>query len=371
MIGLNAKDKIKARQISFLVLFLLIALSLLAGCGQGPAKSAKPAEPAKEGTQAEPKLLRVGLVFDVGGRGDKSFNDGAYAGLEAAKKEMNDQLELKYLEPAGGGENREQLLRLLAQEKFDLIFGVGFMFTDSIRKVAKDFPQTKFALVDGYIAGLNPDSNIVCLLYREQEGAFLVGSMAAMKSASGKIGFVGGMQIPLIEKFEVGYIAGARYVKPNITVVSDYVGTTGDAFKDPVKGKELALKQINSGADIVFAAAGSSGLGVLEAVVAHKKLFIGVDSDQSLNASAEQRPFILTSMLKRVDVAVRNTIHHVAVQSFRGGYQEYGLKENGVNYADNEYNRAIVAPFKSKLEEIKNRILAGDIKVPISRKELK
>ena len=349
----------------WLLCLVLLLVLIVGGCGQTPAA---PAAPAK---QPEAKKLRVGLVFDVGGRGDKSFNDGAYAGLEAARKELGDRLEIKVLEPAGSGDNREQLLRLLAQEKSDLVFGVGFMFTDAIRKVAKDFPQTKFVLVDGYIPDLKPESNIVCLLYRDQEGAFLVGAMAAMKSSSGKIGFIGGMQIPLIEKFEAGYTAGARYAKPDIVVRADYVGTTSLAFKDPVKGKELALRQLSAGVDVLFAAAGSSGLGALDAVVAQKKMFIGVDSDQSLNATPEQRPFILTSMLKRVDVAVQETIRQVAAAAFKGGYREFGLRENGVGYADNEYNRAVVAPYKSKLEEIRNRILAGDIKIPINRKELK
>ena len=342
---------------------ILLALALLlTGCSNAPAVPAK---------QAGAAPLKVGLVFDVGGRGDKSFNDGAYAGLEAAKKELGDKIEIKYLEPAGSGENREQLLRLLAQDKYDLIFGVGFMFTDSIRKVAKDFPQTKFALIDGYIADLKPEGNVSCLLYREHEGAFLVGAMAAMKSSTGKIGFIGGMQIPLIEKFEAGYIAGARYSKPGIVVFSDYVGTTGDAFKDPVKGKELALKQIGAGADILFHASGASGLGVLEAVATQKKLLIGVDSDQSLNASEAQRPYILTSMLKRVDVAVQDTIRKLTGKAFKGGYQEFGIQENGVGYADNEYNRTMIAPFKPKLDEIKAKIQAGEIKVPVNRKELK
>ena len=345
-----------------LLLILLVISLIISACSKAPETAVKPVGPAK---------VKVGLVFDVGGRGDKSFNDGAFAGLEAARKELGDKIEIKYLEPAGSGENREQLLRLLAQDKYDLIFGVGFMFTDSIRKVAKDFPQTKFALIDGYIADLKPESNLTCLLYREHEGAFLVGAAAAMKTGTGKIGFIGGMQIPLIEKFEAGYTAGARYAKPDIVVRADYVGTTSLAFKDPVKGKELALRQLSAGVDVLFAAAGSSGLGALDAVVAQKKMFIGVDSDQSLNATPEQRPFILTSMLKRVDVAVQETIRQVAAAAFKGGYREFGLRENGVGYADNEYNRAVVAPYKSKLEEIRNRILAGDIKIPINRKELK
>ena len=179
------------------------------------------------------------------------------------------------------------------------------------------------------------------------------------------------MQIPLIEKFETGYIAGARYSKPDIVVFSDYIGTTGDAFKDPVKGKELALKQLGAGADILFHASGASGLGVLEAITAQRRFFIGVDSDQSLNASESQRPYILTSMLKRVDVAVQDTIRKLAGKTFQGGYQEFGLQQNGVTYADNEYNRTLMAPLKPRLEEIKAKILTGEIKVPVSRKELK
>ena len=345
-----------------LLLILLVISLIISACSKAPETAVKPAGPAK---------IKVGLVFDVGGRGDKSFNDGAFAGLEAARKELGDKIEIKYLEPAGSGENREQLLRLLAQDKYDLIFGVGFMFTDSIRKVAKDFPQTKFALVDGYVADLKPESNLTCLLYREHEGAFLVGAAAAMKTGTGKIGFIGGMQIPLIEKFETGYIAGARYSKPDIVVFSDYIGTTGDAFKDPVKGKELALKQLGAGADILFHASGASGLGVLEAITAQRRFFIGVDSDQSLNASESQRPYILTSMLKRVDVAVQDTIRKLAGKTFQGGYQEFGLQQNGVTYADNEYNRTLMAPLKPRLEEIKAKILTGEIKVPVSRKELK
>ncbi|GAV23778.1 BMP family lipoprotein [Carboxydothermus pertinax] len=350
---------------SLLAAFILVifaASTLLAGCAK------KTEEPAKK---EETKKVRVGLVFDVGGRGDKSFNDAAYAGLERAQKEFGDKIEVKYLEPSAGGENREQLLRLLAQDKYDLVFGVGFMFTDAIAKVAKDFPQTKFALIDGYVPDLKEDSNISCLLFKEHEGSFLVGAAAALKSKTGKIGFVGGMQIPLIEKFEAGYIAGAKYINPKIVVLSDYIGTTGDAFKDPVKGKELALKQIKNGADVIYHASGASGVGVIEAAASQKKLAIGVDSDQSLTAPEAQRPYILTSMLKRVDTAVFDTIKSMVENNFKGGYQEFGLKEDGVGYAVNEYNKDLIADIKPKLEEIKTKIINGEIKVPTSKKELK
>lgn len=345
----------------FLAAVMTLTL-ILAGCG-GKQETAPKPEAAKK--------IKIGLVFDVGGRGDKSFNDAAYAGLEKAQKEFGDKIEVKFLEPAASGENREQLLRLLAQEKYDLVFGVGFIFTDSIAKVAKDFPGTKFGLVDGYIPDLKAESNVSCLLFREHEGSFLTGAAAALKSKSNKIGFVGGMQIPLIEKFEAGYIAGAKYVKPDIVVLSDYIGTTGDAFKDPVKGKELTLKQIKNGADVVFHASGASGIGVIEAAVAQKALAIGVDSDQSLTATDAQRPFILTSMTKRVDVAVYDTIKALIGNSFKGGYQEFGVKENGVGYAENEYNKNLIGDIKGKLDEIKAKIVSGEIKVPTSKKDIK
>lgn len=343
------------------MLVLIFAGAVLGGCGGKP-------EPAK---QEGPKKLKIGLVFDVGGRGDKSFNDAAYAGLEKAQKEFGDKIEVKYLEPAASGENREQLLRLLAQEKYDLIFGVGFIFTDAIAKVAKDFPQTKFGLVDGYIPDLKDSSSISCLLFREHEGSFLVGAAAAMKAKSGKVGFVGGMKIPLIERFEAGYIAGAKYVNPNIVVYSDYIGTTGDAFKDPVKGKELTLKQIKDGADVVFHASGASGIGVLEAAVAEKKFAIGVDSDQSLTATDAQKPFVLTSMIKRVDVAVFDTIKSIVDKSFKGGYREFGIKDGGVGYAENQFNKNLIGDIKPKLDEMKTKLEKGEIKVPASKKDIK
>ncbi len=339
---------------------VLVTSMFISGCGKKEA-------PKAEGT----KKVRVGLVFDVGGRGDKSFNDSAYAGLEKAMKDFGDKVEVKYLEPTAGGENREQLVRLLAQEKYDVIIGVGFIFTDTIAKVAKDFPQTKFGLVDGYVPELKDSSNISCLLFKDQEGSFLIGASAALKSKSGKVGFVGGMPIPTIEKFEAGYIAGAKFVNPNVVVMSDYIGTTGEAFKDPVKGKELALKQMKDGVDVVFHASGASGIGVLEAAASQKKFAIGCDSDQSLTATDAQRPYVLTSMMKRVDTAVYDTIKSVLDSNFKGGYREFATKDNGVGYAENEYNKELITSIKPKLEEIKAKIISGEIKVPATKKDIK
>ena len=232
----------------------------VAGCGPKPAPS-EAEEPGED-------KIKVGLVFDVGGRGDLSFNDGTYAGFEKAFNDFSDKIEGKpedaAKEPSGGGEDREQLMRLLAESGYDMIVAVGFMFTEHVDKLSKEFPDTKFVLIDGAIDDLDEDSNIVCLLFKEHEGSFLVGAAAALKSETDKVGFVGGMKGALIERFEVGYLAGAKYVNPKIETYSDYIGTTGDAFKDPVKGKELALKQYKAGADVVYHASGASGTGVIE-----------------------------------------------------------------------------------------------------------
>ncbi|MHB8928049.1 MAG: BMP family lipoprotein [Bacillota bacterium] len=339
-----------------LVSVMIVSMVLAAGCS----------------TKAKRPATRIGLVFDVGGRGDKSFNDSAYAGFEKAIKEFDPQAkstdkntwvgkyEWKYLEPSAGGENREQLLRTLAEDKYTLVFGVGFLFTDALSNVAKAFPTTKFALIDGFVDKLNDQSNIVCLGFKEHEGSFVVGAAAAKLSKTGTVGFVGGMKIPLIEKFEAGFYAGAKYVNPKINVLSAYIGTTGDAFKDPVKGKELALKQYQTKADVVYHASGASGVGVFQAAAAQKKLAIGVDSDQYLTVSADLQPYIATSMLKRVDVSVYETIKAVVNNAFKGGYRSFGLSDNGVGYADNPG----VKDIKAFLDEIKGKVSKGEIKVP-------
>ncbi len=347
-----------------LVSVMVISMVLAAGCS----------------TKAKRPDVRIGLVFDVGGRGDKSFNDSAYAGFEKAMKEFDPtakstdkttwvgKYEWKYLEPSAGGENREQLLRTLAEDKYTLVFGVGFLFTDALANVAKAFPATKFALIDGFVDKLTDASNIVCLGFSEHEGSFVVGAAAAKLSKTGTVGFVGGMKIPLIEKFEAGFYAGAKYVNPKIKVVSAYIGTTGDAFKDPTKGKELALSQFQKDkADVVYHASGASGVGVFQAAAQVKKLAIGVDSDQYLTAGADLQPYIATSMLKRVDVAVYETIKAVVGNTFKGGYRTFGLSDNGVGYADNPGIKDI----KAALDEIKGKVAKGEIKVPANMADAK
>ncbi|MCR4398999.1 MAG: BMP family ABC transporter substrate-binding protein [Firmicutes bacterium] len=365
------------KRAAIVLLAMTLLVSMAAGCAR-KAEEAKPAEqkPAEQAPPAQapkpepPKKLKVGLVFDVGGRGDKSFNDMAYAGLEKAEKEFADKIETKYLEPSAGGENREQLLRLLAEDKYDLILGIGFLFTDHVAKVAGEYPNVKFGLVDGFIADLKADSNVRCLLFQEQEGSFLVGAAAALKTKTNKIGFVGGMKIPLIEKFEAGYLAGAKYANPKVTWKSEYIGTTGDAFKDPVRGQELTNAQLNWGADVVYHASGASGIGVIEAAASKKKFAIGVDADQTLTAKPEQQPYVLTSMLKRVDVAVYDTISLLVNGKFEGGYKIFGLADDGVGYAVNDINKELIKDIEPKLEEIKKKIIAGEIKVPFDKPTL-
>lgn len=356
----------KMRKMGMLALVLVLSLTLLAGCGS--KDDAKQDVPAPAPTGEEP--LKIGLVFDVGGRGDLSFNDMAYAGLERAKLEYGDKIEVEYLEPAGSGDNREELMRLLAQQGYDLIFGVGFMFTEHIDKLSKEFPDVKFGLIDGFIPDLTADSNVVSLLFTEHEGSFLVGAAAALKSENNSIGFIGGMQIPLIQKFEAGYLAGAYYVNPDIKIQSDYIGTTGDAFRDPVKGRELALSQYQRGADIIYHAAGASGTGLFEAAVQTGNLAIGVDADQSLTVSEAQRAHVLTSMMKRVDIAVYNTIVDLVEGNFEGGYHMFGLAEEGVGYALNDFNREMMADIVDELEVIKGKIIDGEIVVPVDMEDL-
>ncbi len=317
--------------------------------------------------QAQGKKFRVGIVYDVGGRGDLSFNDMAYAGLARAQKEFGARIETRDLEPTAGGENREELLRLLAGEKYDLIFGIGFLFTDSITRVAKDFRNVKFGIIDGFI----PDQpNVASLLFKAHEGSFLVGAAAGLKTKTNKVGFVGGMKIPIIENFEAGFIAGVNYVNAKAQVFSEYAGTTGEAFRDPVKGKELALAEYDRGADIIYHASGGTGIGVFEAAVVKKRMAIGVDADQSLTVKPDQRRQILTSMLKRVDVAVFDTIKATVNGRYKAGVVTLGLKENGVGYAVNEFNRSMIRDIVPRLEALKKDIIAGKIKVPEDKKQL-
>jgi basic membrane protein A len=311
--------------------------------------------------------LRVGVVFDVGGRGDKSFNDGAYLGAERAARELG--AEVRFVEP-GEGSDREAGLRLLAAQHMDLVIGVGFIFSDDLTQLAKEYPDVHFAGVD-YALGTDaqgntvaPPPNLAALKFREEQGSFLVGAIAAQVSKTHRLGFVGGMDIPLIHKFEAGYRAGVHQVCPQCRVIAQYAGVTPEAFRNPGRGKELALSQYNQGVDVIFHASGSTGLGVFEAARATGKLAIGVDADQY----AEAPGYVLTSMVKGVDNAVFDAIRWVRDGNFHGGVYWLGLKENGVRYVYDEHNRALIPdPVRARVEQLKAEIIAGRIQVPSER----
>jgi basic membrane protein A len=304
--------------------------------GAGPIACSRDAPPA-----ADTSRLRVGLVFDIGGRGDKSFNDSAWRGLERARLELG--VTTEHHEPADGAD-RETGLREYASRGWDLVIGVGFMFSDDIEKMAREFPDVKFACVD-YTIKLDAQGqplplppNLIGLKFREEEGSFLAGATAALVSKSGILGFVGGMDIPLIHKFEAGYRAGARHVRPATEVLVGYAGVTAQAFKDPARGKELATGMFGRGADIIFHASGTTGLGVFEAAREHGRLAIGVDSDQYDEAPG----IILTSMVKDVDVAVFGVIRDLHAGRFAGGVRELGLREDGVRIVRDARNAALI-----------------------------
>jgi basic membrane protein A len=323
--------------------------------------------PAGAATPPAGEAVDVGIVFDLGGRGDKSFNDGAYLGAERAARELG--VRVRFIEP-GEGSDREAGLRLLAAEGMDLVIGVGFIFTDDLTQLAKEYPHTRFAGVDYSVATdaagkvIAPPANLAALKFREEQGSFLVGALAALVGKSKKVGFVGGMDFPLIQKFEAGYKAGVHQVCPDCRVISQYAGVTPEAFRNPGKGKELALSQYQQGVNVIFHASGSTGLGVFEAARQTGKLAIGVDADQYREAPG----YILTSMVKGVDNAVFDVIRRVKDNRFRGGIYEYGLAEGGVGYVYDANNAALIpAAVRARLEALRGDIIAGRIVVPSTR----
>lgn len=323
-----------------------------------PSGAAAP--PAKD-------TVDVGIVFDVGGRGDKSFNDGAFLGGERAARELG--ANVRFIEP-GEGSDREAGLRLLAAEGMDLVIGVGFIFTDDLTQLAREYPNTHFAGVDLAIATdsagnpIPPPKNLAALRFKEQEGSFLVGAIAALAGQSNKVGFVGGMDVPLIHKFEAGYRAGVKHVCPDCEVIAQYAGVTPEAFRNPGRGKELALSQYQQGVNVIYHASGSTGLGVFEAARQTGKLAIGVDADQYAEAPGS----ILTSMVKGIDAAVFDAIKRTRDGTFTGGIHEFGLAEQGVGYVYDANNRALIPDrVRARVEQLRDSIIAGYIKVPFTR----
>ena len=288
------------------------------------------------------------VVFDMGGKFDKSFNEAAYRGMEMWKKETGSN----YLDFEISNESqREQAIRRMAERGATPIIGIGFGQASSIEKVAKEFPKLKFAIIDMVVDAPNVQS----VVFKEHEGSFLVGMMAAQASKTGKVGFVGGMDIPLIRKFQCGYEQGAKHANPKVETYANMTGTTGAAWNDPARGGELTKAQFAKGADVVFAAAGGTGIGVYQAAKDAGKLAIGVDSNQN----HLQPGTMLTSMLKRVDVAVYNV-----AKGHKPGLTVLGLAEGGVDYAMDEHNAKLVtADMKAKVDAAKADIISGKLKV--------
>ena len=304
-----------------------------------------------------PAALKVGLIYDVTGRGDLSFCDAAYAGAKKAADEWG--FKLTEVTPSQSADN-ELTLRRLAKLKYDLIIGVGFLFQEPMQRVASEFPDVKFALIDAVIE----QPNVASLTYRAHEGTFLAGVIAALKTETKQIGFIGGMKVPVVEAFEIGFGAGIQATDPDIQFVADYVGVTPQAFNDPAKAKELALAQYNRGIDVILAAAGASGLGVLEAAKAKEKSIIWVDSNGNNLAPG----LVLTSVIKGVEISVYETIKSVQEGSFSGGLKDYGLKEGGVEYIVDDVNRELLPDeILEQVEVFKTKIIAGDIVVPYER----
>jgi basic membrane protein A len=302
---------------------------------------------------AQAAEIKPAVVFDIGGKFDKSFNEGVLAGLERFKAETG----IAYAEFEPSNETQfEQAHRRFAQRGQDPIIAVGFSLANPVEKVAATFPNTRFTLIDGVVKLPNVQS----VLFREQEGSFLVGVLAAMASRSGKLGFVGGMDIPLIRKFACGYEQGVKYANPKAEIVQNMAGSTPAAWNDPARGAELAKGQFDRGVDVVYAAAGATGIGVLQAAKDRGKLAIGVDSNQN----HLQPGTILTSMVKRVDRVAYDTLKTARDGSWHGGLVELGLKEGGVDWALDDDNAKLITPeMKQKADQVKADIIAGKIAV--------
>lgn len=293
------------------------------------------------------------VVFDMGGKFDKSFNEGVYNGVEKFKKETG----IAYKEFEATNETqREQALRRMAQRGSNVVISVGFAQAEPLKKVAAEFPKTKFTIIDNEV----DLPNVQSVLFKEHEGSFLVGVLAGMASKTGKVGFVGGMDIPLIRKFACGYEQGVKYARKDAELFQNMTGTTPAAWNDPTKGAELAKSQFDRGADVVYAAAGATGIGVLQAAKDKGKLSIGVDSNQNhLHPGS-----VLTSMLKRVDVAAYNALKGVKDGTWKPGLQNLGLAEGGVDWALDDNNAKLVTPeMKAAVEKAKADIVSGKIKV--------
>ena len=305
------------------------------------------------GGMAQAEDFTPAVVFDMGGKFDKSFNEAAFNGAERFKADTGVQYrEFEVTNPS----MREQALRNMARRGAQVVVAMGFAQAAAVETVAQEFPETKFTLID-MVVDL---PNVQSVIFKEHEGSFLVGMAAAMASETGKVGFVGGMDIPLIRKFALGYVEGAKHVNPDIEIFQNMTGTTPAAWNDPTKGGELARSQFDRGADVVYAAAGGTGIGVYQAAKDAGKLAIGVDSNQNYIHPGT----MLTSMIKRVDVAVYESFRAAQDGTWQGGIQVLGLAEDGVGWALDEHNRSLVSDeMEAAIEQARQDIIAGTIQV--------
>ena len=347
----------------------MVAALGFAACGSDDDDSGSETTDAPDATEAPAGTddmaesdVTVGVIYDITGRGDRSFNDAAGAGLDQAKADLG----VTGLEstPTGDGDRAERVQGVV-DEGAGLAVGVGFLFGDAITSASAANPDTSFAIVDSVVEA----DNVASLLFAENEGSFLVGAAAALKTQTGTIGFIGGVENDLIKKFEAGYVAGATAVNADIEILTNYITQPPDfgGFNDPARGKEIAAAQYEAGADIIYSAAGSSGLGAFEAAAEAGEpgdvWAIGVDSDQYNMVAPEIQPYILTSMQKKVDVAVYETIAAFADGSFTGGIQEFNLESDGVGYST---SGGFVDDISGDLDDYAAQIVAGEIEVPVA-----
>ena len=336
-----------------LILMAFILAASVASIGALTVACTKKDDAGKPATKSPNTALTIGLVLDKGGKDDKSFNAAAVAGAERAAKEFG--LTIKDVESPDDAAF-EPAMRTFAERGIPLIVAIGFAQADPMKKVAPQFPKTNFAVVDATVDAPNVSS----LMFEEQEGSYLVGYLAGLATKTNKVGFVGGMEVALIRRFLLAFEAGVKAANPKATILSNFVGITAAAWANPNKGKELALTQLSQGADIIFHAAGASGIGVFDAVEEKKALIIGVDSNQ--NGIKPGR--VLTSMLKRVDNAVYDVIKAQFQGKFQAGRHSFGLKDKGIDYAVDSNNETLIAPYREKLEAVRADIIAGKISIP-------
>lgn len=353
------------KKASILFLSLLVLAGSSAVVGEGKAQSPAP--------------LKVVLIFDMGGRGDGGFNDSAYNGMEKAVTELG--VKAVYVEHKRNLELDHAINEAAASDS-QMILGVGFAFSDKFAQLAARHPDKKFVVVD-YSAKydergnlISPPPNLAGLTFKEEEGSFLVGAIAALKSRTGTIGFIGGMDSPIIRKFQAGYEAGAKAVRPKIRIYSRYAGITGQAFRDPQKGYRIAVRMYKNGADVIYHAAGETGAGLFRAAEKMNRLAIGADIDQSAQAPGR----VLTSMLKNVDGAVFEVVQSFVRGNFSGGLKTLGLKEKGVGFVYNDQNKKMIsANIYRQVQTLRAEIVSGALAVPdasghrtvLSRKELR